>query len=153
MVKYIPNGEEDGSEFIALDSIVKGVNSYQAGSRSAQIDVQRKDALKRVVAWSAESNLTDRDAEGEDDPEYVNDSGIGFGEPLGKRGADGVIKPTENDTMETDEPEIRYFGKPEVVPSRVGELVRCQFCYCDPAHTLIYELASVNETCGWGKLT
>lgn len=126
-MKYLPSEEKDESQFLALELKTSALGSNKIGSRNNQLEAQREDAENRTVAWNAEgTGLTDLDAEGEDDPDYVNDSGIAFEEPLGRRMSDGDILPLKagsEDHLETDQPEVRFFGKPEVVPSHVGQLV------------------------------
>lgn len=122
----------------------------EATLRNKQAEAQAEDAIKRNIAWDAESGL-DADADGEDDPDYVegvfvgnaNDSGVEFPVPLGIRMEDGGIRPLpleliksgstrrqsdsahSNDAMEVDEgAETHYAGYSEKVPSHAGALVR-----------------------------
>ncbi|THH03421.1 hypothetical protein EW145_g6266 [Phellinidium pouzarii] len=130
VAKYIPNNENNDSQFLGIEVVPKnglgGLSGVtDSGYRSKQLEAQRKDAEERVFAWSAEDpRWTDADAEGEDDPEDINDSGIGMDGLLGMRKADGSIIPLDGngiDAMETDD-DVQFYGRPEIVPSRVGEL-------------------------------
>lgn len=130
VAKYIPNDESNDSQFVGIVSSSKAGICDQSGSndpvyRSRQIEVQKKDAEERVVAWNAESSRWgSEDAEGEDDPDYVNDSGVAMGAPLGLRKSDGTIIPLEEkEAMDMDESETpQFFGRPEVPPSHVRQL-------------------------------
>ncbi|KAH8117033.1 DNA-binding protein [Phellopilus nigrolimitatus] len=131
VAKYIPNGENNDSEFYCMEHVSKGgtgglSGTIDSGTRSRQVEAQRKDAEERIVAWNAEDlRWTDADADGEEDPDFVNDSGISLKGPLGMRKTDGSIVPIENqeeDTMETDAIDVQFFGKPEIAPSHVGQL-------------------------------
>jgi hypothetical protein len=74
----------------------------EANHRAQQAEIQTKDASERNVVWDAEQGLGDADAEGEDDPDYidgvfvgcsdVNDSGVEMS-PIGIRTGEGVIIP------------------------------------------------------------
>ena len=67
------------------------------------MELQVKDASERNVIWDAEHGLGDADAEGEDDPDYVdgvfvggskvNDSGVEILVPIGIRNEEGAIMP------------------------------------------------------------
>ena len=128
IVKYLPSEEKNDDHFAGIVSVpntgVAGPICTSSG-RAEQIETQKKDAEDRVVAWTVEdSRLTDMDAEGEDDPEYFNDSGIVM---LGRRNPDGTIEPLQerdDDAMDMDEAEVQFFGHREPVPSHVGKLVR-----------------------------
>lgn len=131
VVKYIPNGEEDDSEFLGVDSV--SANTFKSarksqGERSRQVEIQRADADARRVIWDAEDLRMDADAEGEDDPDFVNDSGVAFVEPLGVRISDDSIRPLTDedieaaDAMECDGNEP-FLGKPDFEPERLGQLV------------------------------
>ena len=135
VVRYIPNTDHEGMDSSGLGSdeisgsTFKNTSGDQS-SRSREAEAQRADAEQRRVLWDAEdSRLADADAEGEDDPEYVNDSGIVFVEPLGVRTDDGAIRPiTAEDVdamsaMDLDEDE-QIFGKPDFEPKKLGQLVR-----------------------------
>ena len=73
--------------------------------------------------------MVEVDADGEDDPEFVNDSGIAFEVPLGLRKSDGTIVPIaaeeRDEAMEMDgvETNNQFFGRPEPIPSNVRKLV------------------------------
>ncbi|PAV23827.1 meiosis specific hop1 [Pyrrhoderma noxium] len=129
VARYIPNGEDDAQEFLGFRSFPKGQEiklASQVKARSMQTDSLMKDAEERMVAWNAEDpRWTDEDAEGDPDPDYVNDSGIAIDVPLGIRKGDGTIIPKLRNgdvDMETSNNDAHYYGKPEVVPDRVGQL-------------------------------
>ena len=132
VVKYIPNGEQDNSEFLGVEALSAGTfknTNKKQDDRSRQIEVQRIDAATRRVIWDAEdTRLTDADAEGEIDPDFANDSGVELVEPLGVRTNDGRIRPLTaqevelEEAMEVDSDE-QFFGKPDFEPERVGQLV------------------------------
>lgn len=134
VVRYIPNSDHDDPGALATDAVssstFRSSNKVQ-NSRSREIDAQQADADRRRVVWDAEDPLlTDADGEGEDDPDFVNDSGVAFVEPLGVKTDDGTIRPmTAQDfdsaanAMDVDEHE-RIFGKPDYEPERLGQLVR-----------------------------
>lgn len=131
VARYIPNGEDDSREFLGFRSFQKGQEvklASQVKARSMQTDALMKDAEERMVAWNAEDpRWTDEDAEGCPDPDYVNDSGIAIDVPLGIRKGDGTIIPKLRNgdvDMVTSNNDAHYYGKPEVVPDRVGQLVR-----------------------------
>ncbi|KAI5120474.1 hypothetical protein M0805_006494 [Coniferiporia weirii] len=131
VVKYIPNGDENDTQFTGVEHVPKGGNgdlqsARYSSSRSRQLDAQRQDADERVVAWNAEDpRWTDADAEGEDDYEFADDSGIGLDGPLGMRKADGSVVPFDANSanaMDADEADVHYFGRPEMAPSHVKHL-------------------------------
>ena len=126
IVKYIPTEEKNDDQFTGIVSLAKsnlgGYGGRCASIRAKQIDQQKKDAEDRNVAWSIEDKLTDTDADGESDPDYMHvDSGF-----LGKRQPDGNIIPMQESdcAMEGNESEVQFFGQEEVAPSHVGKLVR-----------------------------
>ncbi|KAL5511311.1 hypothetical protein ACEPAH_4527 [Sanghuangporus vaninii] len=130
IARFIPNDEKDDSQYLGIGKISKkGFSSSQGQSdaelRTKQVEIQQKDAEIRKLAWNVEdSRWTDDDAEGENDPDYANDSGIAIISPLGLRQADGSIVPDQDgkdDAMDVECP-AQFFGKPDIVPSRVGEL-------------------------------
>lgn len=132
VARYIPNGENNDSQYLGIESIGReGLDTVRASvdpeARSVQIGIQRKDAEERGVAWSVEDpRWSDEDAEGDDDPDFVNDSGIVLDRPLGLRGPNGDIDPMNTqaaDGMDTDEPDAKFMGKPDVAPDRLGQLV------------------------------
>lgn len=130
---YLPNNEDNDGPYAGCGpddgNPFAPVATNNTAALSRQADAQRKDAEARPVVWNAEtiSALSEDDAEGEQDPDFVNDSGIGLQVPLGKRAADGSIVPIESsddDGMDVDaEGEAQYHGLPEIAPSRVGKLV------------------------------
>ncbi|EJD02237.1 DNA-binding protein [Fomitiporia mediterranea MF3/22] len=131
VVKFLPNDAIDESQYLGIEEVTKkGFGALQRATdttgRSRQLEDQRKDAEERKFAWSAEdSKLTNDDADGEADPDYINDSGIGFGGLLGLRKADGSIAPIEreaDDAMDIDESSVKFFGKPDVTPTKLGQL-------------------------------
>lgn len=112
----------------------------EASHRAQQAQTQEKDAIERKVVWDVEHGLGDIDAEGEDDPDYIdvvggkfNDSGVDFAMPLGIRNEEGTIVPLAStkegmrlDTaMDVDgaPQEALFLGLIEVAPSRAGALV------------------------------
>ena len=123
----MPSEEKDESNFLALEPNGRSSGFKIAGASSNHVMVQQEDAERRTVAWSAEEHRNESlDADGEDDPEYINDSGVGFDVPLGIRKAGGAIEPLNvelEEPMEVDGAEVKYFGKPESIPSHVGQLV------------------------------
>lgn len=132
VAKYIPNGEENDSQFAGFVSVKGGgrngpVGTSDPNARYKQIDTQKKDAEERVIVWHAEDpKFNDLDAEGEEDPDFFNDSGIGLEGPLGMRKADGSIVPIieqPDEAMEMDEADNQIFGRPEPVPSHIRKLV------------------------------
>ena len=136
VARYIPNGEDDSREFLGFRSFQKGQEvklASQVKARSMQTDALMKDAEERMVAWNAEDpRWTDEDAEGCPDPDYVNDSGIAIDVPLGIRKGDGTIIPNLQNgdvDMETSNNDTHFYGKPEVVPDRVGQLVRDSYLF------------------------
>lgn len=144
VAKYIPNEDNNESQFIGVVPVSKNGNgmtkfsgSGSSSSRARQVEQQLKDAEQRVVAWNAEdSRWTDEDAEGEVDYDYVNDSGIALSEPLGIRKDDGSIVPIEDQEengMETDQVDAQFFGEPELAPSRVGKLVSFFILFLEPS--------------------
>jgi meiosis-specific protein len=42
----------------------------EAARRAQEVETQKQDAEARRIIWAADDELTDRDAEGEDDPDY-----------------------------------------------------------------------------------
>ena len=135
VAKYIPNDEKDDFEFLGVESVADSTfksssKNREERSRSHQVEAQKVDAEARRVIWDAEdSRLTDADAEGEDDPDYVNDSGVELVEPLGVKTDDGNIRPlTAEDieaanAMDVDDGEEQFFGRPDFEPERLGQLV------------------------------
>ncbi|KAL5529555.1 hypothetical protein ACEPAG_5540 [Sanghuangporus baumii] len=130
IARFIPNDEKDDSQYLGIGEITnKGFSGSQGQSdaelRAKQVKTQQKDAENRKLAWNVEDfRWNDDDAEGENDPDYANDSGIAIINPLGLRQADGSIVPHQDgkdDAMDVECP-VRFFGKPDIVPSRVGEL-------------------------------
>ena len=131
IARFIPNDEDDESQYIGISKVSKkGLSATQGRSdaelRAKQAEAQRNDAGTRKLAWSVEdSRWTDEDAEGENDPDYANDSGIALACPLGLRQADGSIAPEKHEkvnAMDIESP-AEFYGKPDIIPSRVGELV------------------------------
>ena len=133
VVRYIPNSDHDDQGALGSESVSSSTfrsSGKDQSSRSQEVEAQRIDAEQRRVVWDAEeSRLTDADAEGEDDPDYANDSGVAFVEPLGVKTDDGTIRPVTAEDFETanamdvDENE-QFFGKPDYEPERLGQLVR-----------------------------
>lgn len=109
-----------------------------------QIEAQRKDAEQRVVVWDAENaafpRLSDEDAEGDPDPDFVNDSGVDFQNPIGQRDANGSIIPLkQQDAMDVDmDLQAEFRGKAEIPPSRVGKMVTCDILMSSTTIRLIY---------------
>lgn len=130
----------------------------EASLRAQQVREQAKDAVDRNIVWEAEHGLAadgDADADGEDDPDYVDgifvgngkvdDSGVDFTVPVGIRMDDGEIKPlpvepprtrsktkqsAPGNAMEVDRAasvEAYFGGVSEDVPLRAGALVRNMF--------------------------
>jgi len=98
-----------------------------------QNEAQRKDAEQRVVVWDAENaaymRLSDEDAEGSPDPDFVQTSGVDFQAPIGQRDADRCIIPImKQDAMDVDvKTQAEFRGKVEMPPSRVGKMVSMIF--------------------------
>lgn len=99
--------------------------------RAQQREEQLDDADDRNIAWSGEDNV-DMDADGEDDPEYVQLSDGTYEKrplleapaivtPVGIKNDHRVIEPLP---MEVDQSEVCFVGVTEVVPARLAELVR-----------------------------
>ncbi|TDL24968.1 DNA-binding protein [Rickenella mellea] len=129
VVSFLPSVENNEAQYAGCASL--GGISISAPSSTAaaakQAELQRKDAECRAIVWDAEkiSALSDLDADGEVDPDYADDSGIGFSIPLGVRMPDGTIAPISpsDDSMQIDpEAEAEYCGQREIAPSRVGRL-------------------------------
>lgn len=104
--------------------------------RAQQREEQLDDADDRNIAWSGEDNveLVDMDADGEDDPEYIQLSDGTYEKkllleapdivtPVGIKNDHGIIEPLP---MEVDQSEVCFVGVTEVVPARLAELVRSQ---------------------------
>lgn len=102
----------------------------EASLRAEQAAKQARDANERNVAWSVEEaiELTDLDAEGEDDPDYhdpvrkfdVQKPSLGVLAPLGLRNESGQIEPL---VLPMDVDETYFGGVSEAVPTRLNDLV------------------------------
>ncbi|KAF9446336.1 HORMA-domain-containing protein [Macrolepiota fuliginosa MF-IS2] len=131
---YLPSVEHQGAAFSGTtDTNLASQNLtpiQEAEIRAQQIEQQERDAEMRNLVWSTEADAIDldRDAEGEDDPDYarqpdgsflrVSDSHIPV--PIGIRNEAGVIEAIViPKTME----EAVYGGAPESVPVHLSELV------------------------------
>ncbi|KAF8743650.1 hypothetical protein AX14_001704 [Amanita brunnescens Koide BX004] len=104
----------------------------EACMRAQQREEQVDDADDRNIAWSGEDNveLVDMDADGEDDPEYVQLSDGTYEKrpvleapdivtPIGIKNDRGIIEPLP---MEVDQSEVCFVGVTEVVPTGLAEL-------------------------------
>lgn len=103
----------------------------EASFRAHQAEEQSMDAAKRNVVWSVEEAVEpeDLDAEGDDDPDYIQlpdgsyekiDGQKADLTPVGMRNESGEIVPLDV-PMEVDE---TYFnGVAEVIPKCLNELV------------------------------
>lgn len=137
MAKFIPTSEEDESQFAGVIPYRRGEKltiAPDSTARARQLEMQRADAQRRNVAWSAEGRtLTDSDANGELDPDYADDSGISLPVLLGTRKDDGCIQPIESDDVEMTPAQdgAQYFGATEEIPSQIGKLVCAQMYTSD----------------------
>jgi hypothetical protein len=105
IVAYLPSTEENDAAFTGtVGAAAPSLTPLEeANHRAQQVEAQVKDASERNVVWDAEHGLGDVDAEGEDDPDYVdgmfvgsskvNDSGVEIIVPIGIRNEEGVIVP------------------------------------------------------------
>jgi len=150
IVAFLPSAENNDAAFTGTTNgaAVPSLTPLQEAShRAQQAELQTNDALSRIIVWDAEDGLGDADAEGEDDPDYVdgvfskvNDSGVEIVVPIGIRNKEGIIEPlpvrdgsngeltrcgSMND-MDVDNTsgEALFGGLSEYVPQRAGELVR-----------------------------
>lgn len=146
IASFLPSVEDDQGNFSGLVMTpgsarpVPRTNVNDTVARNKQVAILRQDAAERNVAWDAElstglstrrskhSSLSDADAEGEPDPDYINDSGIMLQEPLGMLASDGsiiAIVPDTSGNMDVDANDVQFGGLSEEVPSRVSRMV----CY------------------------
>ena len=101
----------------------------ESTTRACDLEIQRADAQKRTVVWSAEGRaLADSATNGELDPGCADDSGISLPTLLGFRKEDGKVTPEEHEDVEMGSARDggQYFGATEEVPSHVGKLVSAQ---------------------------
>jgi meiosis-specific protein HOP1 len=106
IVAYLPSTEDNDAAFTGTTTGASAPSLtplQEANHRAQQVELQTKDASERNVVWDVEHGLGDADAEGEDDPDYVdgvfvggskvNDSGVEILVPIGIRNEEGVIVP------------------------------------------------------------
>lgn len=109
IVAYLPSTEDNDAAFTGTTTGAAPPSLtplQEANHRAQQVELQVKDASERNVIWDAEHGLGDADAEGEDDPDYVdgvfvggskvNDSGVEILVPIGIRNEEGVIVPIKS---------------------------------------------------------
>ncbi|PFH54173.1 hypothetical protein AMATHDRAFT_135603 [Amanita thiersii Skay4041] len=122
--------------------------------RIKQIKDQDIDAETRNIAWSVEDcvELTDLDAEGEDDPDYV---ALPDGScvqtvascktetvaPVGLRDKNGAIKPLP---MDIDE-EACFGGICEIVPSKLADLVSARISRTDIVVSAVDQTQTIDD--------
>ncbi|TFK54684.1 DNA-binding protein [Heliocybe sulcata] len=101
---YLPSREDNSAAFAGTcGPSAKGAPSLtpaeEAASRAQENELQVKDAEKRCIIWDAEDGLTDMDAEGDDDPDYLppGKANAETVEPLGIRNETGDIIPINVD--------------------------------------------------------
>lgn len=140
----IPSTDNNDAKFAGITSGISAPTLTpieEASIRAQQSKVQAEDAINRRVVWDAENGMgdNDADAEGDDDPDYIdgvfvgegkmNDSGVEIMAPIGIRMEDGMIKPLSASDkaalMDVDgaSQEMHFEGRAEYVPPRAGELV------------------------------
>lgn len=103
---YLPPTEDNDAAFTGTTTGAAVPNLTpleEASHRAEQAKVQARDAIERNVVWDAEYGLGGADADGEDDPDYVdgvfvggkgvNDSGVEILVPIGIRNEEGVVIP------------------------------------------------------------
>ncbi|KAJ6563234.1 HORMA domain-containing protein [Mycena sp. CBHHK59/15] len=96
----------------------------EANIRAEQAAKQSKDADARNIVWSADVavELSDLDAEADDDPDYVRSADGSF-VPIGVRNEDGDIEP-----LAMAPEEAQFGGVSQAVPTRLHDLVRSGDC-------------------------
>ncbi|PPQ71815.1 hypothetical protein CVT24_006205 [Panaeolus cyanescens] len=100
----------------------------EAKAAQDQIEKQLEDAQTRNVVWPAEDDLTDDDAEGEDDMEYTRgDDGLAPLVPLGVIDKNGNLVPHNDADMY--EEEARFGGVSQAVPQDLNEIVSPMVSY------------------------
>lgn len=96
----------------------------EAKAAQDQVAKQLQDAETRKVVWSAEDDLTDDDADGEDDPEFAprRDDGLAPVAPLGILDENGNVTSLPAESLEEEE-EARFGGVSQAVPQNLIEIV------------------------------
>lgn len=122
----------------------------EADIRKNQAEKQLRDAEHRNLLWAVE-DLSDQDADGEDDPEYMQDADEQC-IPVGIRNNNGQIEamPVNEQTVEE-----HFSGLVERIPKRLHEIVSLTASLSDTSLTtssrLTRWLKKYQKTFGWTK--
>ena len=136
VASFLPSSstEHDGAAFLGTTSLAASPATTpleEARKRADQAAKQVADAEHRNIAWSTEDDiiLTDEDAEGDDDHDYVKGPNGEYVKTdvslIGIRNAEGEIEPIP---PIPDTEEAHFDGITEEVPTRL-DLFVCHFLF------------------------
>jgi len=132
---FLPSStEHDDATFSGTTSISGRLNLtplQEATACKDQAEKQLEDAENRNVIWAAEDclELSDADADGEDDPDYLRQPDGSYIKtdtivPIGYRNKEGNIDPIP---LQEHPGEARFEGVLENAPKYLHEIVRFRF--------------------------
>ena len=136
IASFLPSStKHDDATFSGTTSISGRLNltpHQEVTASKDQAEKQIEDAENRNVIWAAEDclELSDADADGEDDPDYLRQPDGSYLKrdaiaPIGYRNKHGNIGPIP---LQEHPGEARFEGVLENAPKYLHEIVRCHFC-------------------------